>query len=146
MEDWSFVESRFDDLAADLEDAKKHPFKVKLDFDHRFRVWQSIIHRNRRLHISALVPEEQEAMVKRYVSLDLYDLARLLRRAKKEFLWLADDSHIAKLTLILFQNLYSNRVRELGNEIKYQFSQYELITGVDIVTEFSNGWTQIGGV
>ena len=147
MEDWSFVESRFDQLDADLEDAKKHPFKVRLEFDHRFRVWKEIIHRNRRLHLYALHndPKEQESLTKRYVHLDLYDLARLLRRAKKELLYIADSPRISRITLILFQNLYHIRVQELGTEIKYQFSQYELITGLDIVTEFKNGWKQIGG-
>lgn len=147
MEDWSFVESQFDQLNADLNYAKEHPFKVKFEFEHRFKVWKQIIHRNRRLHLSALKLDrkEQEALTKRYVSLDLYDLARLTRRAKKELLYIADVPEMAQLSLIVFQNLYRYRIQELITEIKYQFLQYESITGLDIITKFTNKWHQIGG-
>ena len=145
MEDWSFVESRFDDLAQDLESAKKHPFKVSLEFDRRFRVLTTIIHRNRRGHLYALRddPKVQEAQTKRYVSLDLYDLARLFRRAKKEFLYIVDDPRLSKMSLILFQNLYHYRKIELVQAITAQFIAYEKLTGLDIVSKFTNGWKEL---
>ena len=145
MEDWSFVESRFDDLAADLDEAKKHLFKVNLEFDRRFRVLTKIIHRNRRGHIYAArhEPKEQEALTKRYVSLDLYDLARMYRRAKKEFLYSADDPRLSQVALIMFQNLYHHRKIELVQAIKAQFFEYERLTGLEIINKFTNGWKEL---
>ena len=145
MEDWSFVESRFDDLAQDLEFAKKHPFKVNLDFDRRFHVLTTIIHRNRRGHLYAtrLEPKTQEALLKRYVNLDLYDLARMFRRAKKEFLYIVDDPSISKRSLILYQNLYQYRKIELEQAITTQFLAYEKLTGLDIISKFTNEWIEL---
>ena len=147
MDNWAFVNSRFDQLDRDLANAKKSPFKVRLEFDRRFKVWRDIIHRNRRLHLTAM-QSDQEALLhltQRYVSLDLYDLARLSRRAKTEFLAAADIPSLSRLSLILFQNLYHHRVSNLIEEIKYQLLSYEEITGFDIITKFSNGYIQIGG-
>ena len=147
MEDWGFVESRFEELDADLMQAKNSPFKVRREFDHRFDVWVNIGHRNRRIHLEALRydPAEQEDLTKRYVSLDLYDLARLARRAKKEFLYAADDVRLSNYTLIMFKNLFHHRISELIEETKRQLLSYERITGLDIISKFTNGYTEIGG-
>lgn len=106
MEDWEFVESRFDDLGNDLDEAKKHPFIVKVDFETRFRVWRDRIVPDRLLILEK--DKSFETAVRLY-DLIVRDFVRLFRRATKEFLDVADDIDASQEKLKFFQILYSLR-------------------------------------
>lgn len=113
-------------LAEELKQAKAHPFKVQLEFDRRFRVWQNIIHRNRRLHLaSAPTPEELRSLHGRYKALDIADAARLNRRALKEFDYATTLDNLSGC--LAHYQILQHRKREIKAQLSYQLSQYERI-------------------
>lgn len=110
-----------------LRYAKAHPFKVQLDFNRRFRVWQDTIHRNRRLHLaSAPTREEFTPLRGRYITLDIRDAERLTRRAEREFGFVLEATLDDALVIKHYQVLLY-RKRSIWSELVYQLSRYEWI-------------------
>lgn len=123
MEDWSFVESQINDLHNALDYAKEHPFKVRLEFDRRFRVWREIIHRNRKLHLAAApTKDEFDALRGRYESLDKLDAVRLTRRAHKEYLIATGNTNPA--LIVKHRQVLLYRLGEIRYELHWQLSRY----------------------
>ena len=93
-----------------LERAKKNPFKVRLDYKYRFRVWhdQVIVDRLMQLRKSPLL----ETAI-RYEELTLRDYARLYKRATKEFLKVMDKVANTEKELKTSKELYELRQIEL---------------------------------
>ena len=118
-------ESTIDEM---LKQAKMHPFKVRLEFNRRFRVWHDIIHRNRRLHLSAApTPEELRSLHKRYKALDIADADRLSRRADKEYDYQIEGREYHSFEAIGFQMVWISRLAAITAELEYQLSSYERI-------------------
>lgn len=111
MEDWEYIESRFEILDDQLEYAKKHLFKVALDFDTRFRVWrdQVLVDRLLMLQKTKLIDDAV-----RYYDLSVRDYARLYKRATKEFLEIADNRMTPAAVLGTEQHVYQDRKESLG--------------------------------
>lgn len=108
--DWSHVESHFEGLDHQLEEAKKHAFKVRVDFETRVRVWKDQVLPDRLLALDRTL---LLADAIRFHDLTVRDVQRLQRRAKKEFLQVADNPTIYQYTLTFFQHLYSEREKLL---------------------------------
>lgn len=106
MDDWEFVESRFDDLSDQLETAKKHIVKVKIDFENRYRIWQYQIIPDRLMQLEKHLSLETAV---RYYDLTFKDVHRLYRRAEKEFLEVADDVKVSQEKLKFHQELLRER-------------------------------------
>jgi hypothetical protein len=117
-----------------LKQAKMHPFKVRLEFNRRFRVWQDIIHRNRRLHLlAAATPEELRSLHGRYKALDIADAARLSRRADKEYKYQIEGREYHSFEAIGFQMVWISRFAAIDAELEYQLSSYERIVDERII-------------
>lgn len=112
MEDWEFVESRFDNLHRELEYAKEHPFKVIIDFENRFRIWRDQVIPDR---VAQLRKHPHLDVAIRFYDLTLRDVVRLYRRATKEFLLVADDVITKTDKLKFHQELYIERQNLLYN-------------------------------
>ena len=132
-------------MLEELEYVKDHPFKVKLEFDRRFRVWHDIILRNRRLHAYAFrnEPDAQLGYIVRYVHLDVADAARLQRRAAFELLNVANDVSISNNVLIFAKNLYWQRIYWIEETLYFQLRNYENIGNIDILQHLNNGWEEL---
>ena len=118
-------ESTIDEM---LKQAKMHPFKVRLEFNRRFRVWRDIIHRNRRLQIlAAPTPEELRSLHERYKALDIADAERLSRRADKEYDYQIEGREYHSFEAIGFQMVWISRLAAITAELEYQLSSYERI-------------------
>lgn len=105
--------------------AKDHPFKVRLEFDYRFRVWRDIIHRNRRLHLyTATTPEELRSLIGRYKALDIADAERLQKRAFKEFEYVSTDNNT--YAVLAHYQILKYRSKEIEKQLEYQLMRYEL--------------------
>ena len=110
MDDWEYIESRFETLDNQLEYAKKHPFKVALDFDTRFRVWKDQVLKDRLLML------EKTRLIDnaiRYYNLSGKDYVRLFERATKEFLEVADNRMTPGAILNTEQHIYQDRKESL---------------------------------
>ena len=99
------------DLDQMLENAKKHPFKVHMDFETRFRVWTEQVLVDRVMYVRK--HPDLETMIRMY-DLTLRDSVRLLKRATKELLEVADivdysEKHRAHLNTA--QSVYDQRKR-----------------------------------
>ena len=114
------------DLDEELFQAKKIEFKVKLEFDHRFKVWDEIIERNRVLHlVAAPSKKEFDSLIGRYTDLDIADRDRLVRRAHKEYIYHATgglDSLVVKFRQVL---LY--RINQVEFRLTIQLLRYKHI-------------------
>lgn len=106
MEDWQYVESRFDDLADQLETAKAHILKVHLDFETRIRVWEHQVLPDR---LETLKKNSSLETAIRHYDLTIKDVSRLYRRAEKEFLKIANDVNIKQSGLKFHQQLFQDR-------------------------------------
>lgn len=128
-----------------LKQSKAHPFKVQLDFDRRFRVWQEVILGNRRQHIATerMPIDEKIALVQRYVLLDIKDAHRLYKRAQTEFLFIAEKRKISNFTLIGFKNLYWHREKLIFPLLWQQLRFYERESGLDIISSLWNNWIEL---
>ena len=141
---WGYVQSNFDNLDAELENAKKHPFKVQLEYDRRFRVWSTVIERNRHFDLNRYTTRKSLlAMIVRYVALDIRDYQRLSRRAEFEFLYIANDPDVSNNTLIVAKNLLKERRGLLEAVLTTQLTYYERKGEVDIIHHFKNGWKEL---
>lgn len=110
MEDWEYIESRFETLDNQLEYAKQHPFKVALDFNTRFRVWKDQVLKDRLLML------EKTRLIDnaiRYYDLSVKDYVRLFKRATKEFLEVADNRMTPAAVLGTEQHIYQDRKESL---------------------------------
>ena len=92
-----------------LEEAKKHPFKVAMDFETRFRVWVEQVLHDRLANIDRYLSLD---FTIRMITLTLRDGVRLVKRAEKELLEVADipdhsEKHATDLKAA--QNLYEER-------------------------------------
>lgn len=113
-------------LDEELRYAKNHPFKVRLEFDHRFRVWQEIIHRNRRQHLEAVFTREEfESLHSRYIELDRLDVVRLKRRAHREFIYHVTDAN--EFAIVAYRQILLYRIAELDSEFTVQLLKYDEI-------------------
>ena len=97
------------DLDQMLETAKKHPFKVRMDFETRFKVWTKQVLVDRLMYVRK--HPDLETMIRMY-DLTLRDSVRLLKRATKELLEVADivdysEKHRAHLNTV--QSVYDQR-------------------------------------
>ena len=110
MDDWTFVESRFDDLGNQLETAKQHIVKVPLDFITRYRVWKDQVVRDRLLRLRK-DPRLETAI--RFYDLTLRDYIRLYQRAAKEFSVVADNVNTTQQALEHIQLQYEDRTDRL---------------------------------
>lgn len=113
-------------LDDELREREAHPYKIRLEFDRRFKVWVNIIHRNRSFDLLSIQTKgDFESLRERYTSLDIYDSKRLIRRAHKEFVYHstgASDSDIVSHRQTL---LYRLMIIEL--ELKTQLFRYQRI-------------------
>lgn len=89
-----------------LEQAKKHPFKVPLDFETRFRVWDTQILPDR---VSQIRKDPTGEHVHRLYILSAKDVGRLCKRAYKEFMEVADLRDNTSAHLKTAQSLFSQR-------------------------------------
>jgi hypothetical protein len=74
IEQWNFVESRFDDLDHQLDLAKKHAFHVNMDFETRVRVWENQVIPDR---IMQLKQHSSFETAIRFYDLTVRDVVRL---------------------------------------------------------------------
>ena len=143
-EHWSHFQSNFDDLNVELEYAKAHTFKVQLDYERRFRVWTTIVERNRFYDVKKQPTRDSKlSLIQRYVELDIRDYDRLKRRAEFEFLQFANDLDITNNVLIFVKNLLRERRGLLKFYLEKQLTYYEKIGEVDIIHHFKNGWKEL---
>lgn len=112
VDELSAIDSKIENLAAELDYAKEHPFSVPLDFETRFRVWRDQILPDRILQLRKNLSLER---VNRFNDLTVADVHRLYRRATTEFLEVADDLETTGEKLKFFQNLYLGRQNLLYN-------------------------------
>ena len=112
IEQWSFVESRFDDLDHQLEVAKRHAFKVKMDFESRFRVWEDQVVPDR---LMQLKQHSSFSTAIRFYDLTVRDVVRLYKRATKEFMEVANGVLTSQEKLKFYQELYIERQDLLYN-------------------------------
>lgn len=114
-------------------DIAQSEFKVRLEFDHRFKVWIEIIHRNRRLHLRAAPsPEELRSLHERYKALDVADAERLNVRALTEFDYATEGNDNLFMVLGHYQVL-QHRKSLIKNQLEYQLSFYERLIEYMIV-------------
>ena len=106
MEDWQYIESKFESLDQQLEVAKKHIFKVPVDFETRFRIWRDQVIPDRLRQLEKHLSLETAV---RFYGLTYKDVVRLYKRATKEFLEIADERETSRLQLEFFQKLYLTR-------------------------------------
>ena len=141
----TWTQGNFDSLLEELEYAQEHPFKVRLEFERRFRVWHDTLLRNRRLHVYTFrnEPQAQLGYISRYVHLDVADAQRLNRRVAFEFLIVANDTNVSNNVLIFAKNLYQQRQRWIGETLYFQLRNYESIGNIDIIQHLNNGWKEL---
>jgi hypothetical protein len=112
VEQWNFVESRFEDLDHQLEVAKKHTFHVKMDFESRFRVWKDQVIPDR---VMQLKQHSSFSTAIRFYDLTVRDVVRLYRRATAEFMEVANNREVKQDELKFHQSLYIERQDLLYN-------------------------------
>ena len=112
MEDWQYIESKFESLDQQLEVAKKHIFKVPVDFETRFRIWRDQVIPDRLRQLEKHLSLETAV---RFYGLTYKDVVRLYKRAIKEFLEVVDDIKTTQEKLKFHQDLYLERQNLLYN-------------------------------
>ena len=93
-------------LDEQLERAKESPFKVRMDFETRFRVWRDQIIPDRVMMLKKHLDLETAI---RYYDLTVRDVVRLYARAQREFMEVADDLKTSQDKLLFHQGLYLTR-------------------------------------
>lgn len=113
-------------LDEELFQAKKIEFKVKLEFDHRFKVWDEIIERNRVLHLVASPSKKEfDSLKGRYTDLDIADRDRLIRRAHKEYIYHATDG--LDSAVVGFRQILLYRISQVEFRLITQLLRYKHI-------------------
>ena len=89
-----------------LDHAKKHPFRVPMDFETRYRVWNEDILPGRIQQLERNLTAETAL---RIYDLSAKDVLRLAKRSEKEFFEVMDNPEVSPAHLRTMQSLYQQR-------------------------------------
>jgi hypothetical protein len=99
-----------------LDQAKKHPFRVPMDFETRYRVWNENILPERIQQVEKTMTANH---ARRMYDLSYKDVLRLAKRSEREFFEVVNNPRIAPAHLKTAQSLYQQRKTLLARSFKF---------------------------